>query len=381
MVNHVIGWILLLSLAVGSLGCTSAAPATSPGAGGASGATKADSDVQQVYDALVKQQMPNVPIELVQAAKREGSFNYYHLASPGHPKLIAAFNERFPFVKGQGFQLTGAALMERFRSEETAGTHVADVWVNSSVSAADELVNLGLVMEYTPANGAKIPPQVQEPGRWYSPGFTPMVAAWNTKLVPDADAKRVLATWKGLGDPYWQGKTLGYLDFRAGGTAQVTMYVLLKEFGIPLWESMAKQKFNFYNSAGPMSDALAAGEIALLAYGSEELVHSRWKAGAPIHYTYASPFVVVPNALLISKAAPHPNAAKLFYEFVLSPLGQQIATTEGLVSFRDDVKDERDVTKEPWYQAPGKPFLFDRKEFGGTLDQMGKDYDRIFKQK
>lgn len=379
--------ILLIPLlaVLASAGCAPSAepaPAPKPAAPPLGGAAAVDADVRQVYESFVQREMPGVPIELLQAAKREGSISYYHLASPVYTKLIAAFAERVPFVKVQAFQLTGAALVEKFRAEETAGTHIADVWINTVASAADEMVKLGLAMEYTLTSGSKFPAKLHDPGRWYPPGLLATVAAWNTKLIPDADAKRLLTTWQGLADPYWQGKPLGYLDFRSGGAAQAAMFVFEKLYGIQLWEAMAKNKYNFYNSGGPMSDALAAGEIAMAAYGlADSLVYPRWKAGAPIHYTYSSPFITATYAQLISKSAPHPNAAKLFHEYVFSRVGQQILMDDGLLSLRDDVKDQRDVTKEPWYTSPGKPYEIDRHELGAKLEQLGKDYDRIFKRK
>jgi iron(III) transport system substrate-binding protein len=69
--------------------------------------------------------------------------------------------------------------------------------------------------------------------------------------------------------------------------------------------------------------------VALTAYLDE--VDTLKKTGAPIDYAFAVPTIAMPTAIGVFRRAPHPHAAVLFADFLLSEEGQKILASRGMV--------------------------------------------------
>src|SRR5213078_819240 len=83
---------------------------------------------------------------------------------------------------------------------------------------------------------------------------------------------------------------------------------------------------------------IAAGEVpvGLTVYNSN--VESLRKRGAPIDFVPVDPVAARPQGIGVAKQAPHPNAALLFADFVLSPEGQRLFESMGRVPASTKVK-------------------------------------------
>ena len=92
---------------------------------------------------------------------------------------------------------------------------------------------------------------------------------------------------------------------------------------------------------------MASGERPVGANGAEYFYYKTMKQGNPIRIIYPKegvPLVVSPTA--IAKDAPHPSAAKLFTDFILSKDGQQmLADREGLYTGHPEVTYPKDKPK------------------------------------
>jgi iron(III) transport system substrate-binding protein len=87
---------------------------------------------------------------------------------------------------------------------------------------------------------------------------------------------------------------------------------------------------------------LALGERSVMADGAEYNILLLKEAGQPVEVVYpteGTPFVVGPNGIF--KAAPNPNAAKLFQNYCFTPEGQRIVIEAGgLRSLHGQVKEK-----------------------------------------
>ncbi len=81
-----------------------------------------------------------------------------------------------------------------------------------------------------------------------------------------------------------------------------------------------------------MATLVVSGEVpvALTAYVDE--IDALKKTGAPIDHAFAAPTVAMPTAVGVFKRAPHPHAAVLFADFILSEEGQKILAANGMVT-------------------------------------------------
>jgi ABC-type Fe3+ transport system substrate-binding protein len=79
-----------------------------------------------------------------------------------------------------------------------------------------------------------------------------------------------------------------------------------------------------------LANMVIAGEVPLaitnFSYKSDQLA----EAGAPIRTLYLDPVIGFSSAVSVSRCATHPNAAVLFYDFMLTR-GQEILAARGMV--------------------------------------------------
>ena len=313
-------------------------------------AQQMDPQLQKIMETI-KSDMPGVSYEILKGAKAEGKLMFYHLSLPNAmPRLIQEFEKRFPFVKVQEYFASGGPLFQKFSSEARARKNVADIWEHTEIGAMNKLADEGLLMKYKIANDAEYPDAFKRSGFWYPFCYAQVVVAWNKDLVPDGEAVKRFKTWEGLLDPYWKGKSLATIIIQSGGTTQVTYYMLHEKFGIDFWKKLAALQPKQYEAVNPLADAVGSGEVALAWMGSEAGFYNKYDRGAPVHWTNPNPRVAVPYGQAIAKDAPHPNAAKLFQEFIFSKVGQTIMATIQLPSFT--MGDLRKHAKEPWYSLP-----------------------------
>ena len=146
----------------------------------------------------------------------------------------------------------------------------------------------------------------------------------NAKDVTAAEAPK---GWRDLTEPKWQGKILSD-DPRALGAGEVWFEVTYEAFGRDFHEAMAKQKPVFSRDFAQSNQRVARGEYPLyLPFNVSEFQRIR---GLPIRVVVPAegvPYVALGPALL--KNAPHPNAARMFMNFMLERNGQELIASEG----------------------------------------------------
>ena len=138
-------------------------------------------------------------------------------------------------------------------------------------------------------------------------------------------------------DPQWKGKlgmdTTDY-DWIA---ALIDYYGRSK--AIEFAGQLAKQQLNMRRGPTLLAQLAVAGEFPIVIDAFPEEVLQLKNAKAPVDFTFSEPFVAVktPTTISISAGAPHPNAAALFVDFLLSKPGQEIMASQGRWVSRNDV--------------------------------------------
>src|SRR5205085_4308144 len=89
-----------------------------------------------------------------------------------------------------------------------------------------------------------------------------------------------------------------------------------------------------------LAELVAAGEVpvGLTMYNSN--IVSLKRKGAPIDFVPVQPVAARPQGIGVARSAPHPHAALLFADFVLSPEGQKLFESMGRVPASTRVKSE-----------------------------------------
>ncbi len=257
------------------------------------------------------------PADLVEAAKREGAVTIYTANQlESEQQLAKKFNERFPGINVEIVRAPGSRLIARIDAEAASGKLGADI-VEFSDSGLAQVYNK-LFADYAPPNAKDYPAalRVATPNLWPKTTWG-YVLAYNKAIV-----KQPPKSWHELTQSGFKDK-IGWIPAAAGGTSWTLAMFQRQVLGEQEWKGLAEKNPVMFPSDAPLLAAVIRGEVRVAALKTNTIIPAL-KDGAPIGIVYPSdgvPLTVSVAGLL--KAAPHPNAARLFLDWVLSDQGQK----------------------------------------------------------
>jgi len=313
--------------------------------------------------------------DLIEAAKKEGKVIYYtSMDLPLSERLAKAFEAKYPGIAVRVERTGAERVFQRVGQEYASNIHAVDVVNSSDASHFIVWKRDSLLASFVPEDVAKYYPveQRDRDGMFAAFRASLSVIGYNTRLVKPEDAPKSFAD---LLDPKWAGKIVkahpGY-----SGTIMTATYEMSRDIGWDYFEKLAKQRVMQVQSASDPPKKLALGERSVMADGNEYVLFQLKESGGavePVYPTEGTPLIVSPNGLF--KAAPNPNAARLFQSFCFSPECQQLMIDGGMRSFHGQIKDK-----------PGHRPLDDvkaMKEDAAAVEQHGDEikahYVKIFR--
>ena len=311
---------------------------------------------------------------LIDAAKKEGQVNYYTSTDlPVAEKVAKAFEAKYPGIAVRVERSGAERVFQRIGQEYSSNIHAVDV-VNSS-DAAHFIVwkRDGILLPYVPEDVARFPAEHRDvDGQFASFRVWLSIIAYNTNLVKPEEAPKSFAD---LLDPKWKGKIVkahpGY-----SGTIMTATYQMQRDLGWGFFEQLAKQNIMQVQSSADPPKKLDLGERAVMADGNEYNIFDIKEKGGPVEPVYATegvPLVVGPNAIF--KAAPNPNAARLFQAYCFTPECQQLVIDEG------GLRSMHALAKEKPGRKPMKEIKTMRED-AAAVEKMGDEikarYVKIF---
>lgn len=285
--------------------------------------------------------------KVVEAGRKEGAvtaYNYQWVGDRGIA-ISRAFRQRY----GIDLQIVtgrGAEFLERLKVEKRVGKVMADVFEGSAVHTRNvmedgltaSLAELPILQDRT---GWNIQPQVFDPTAnmlMHLPWT--MVPYYNTNLVKPADAPR---SWNDLMNPRWKGKIVT----TDPNLSNLSYYWLLllrhKAVSEDFIQRMAQQELGYVKGAPDAGSVVARGEYAITANNSDSTMAEVAQAGAPIKAVEVEKGTLVSGLTVARlKDGPHPNAARVFLNWLLSDEGQRVqAEVSGTFPLRQAVPDFR----------------------------------------
>ena len=256
---------------------------------------------------------------LVEHAKREGALNLYtsmQLVDSG--PLTQAFEKRYG-IKVALWRASGEKIAQRVITEARAGRH--DVDVVETDGAQMEILHRE--KQLAPLEGASlkdIPPSLVPMHRSYVPTrLTLYVLAYNTRLVAPNEIPNA---YEDLLAPKWAGR----LGIEAADVAWFAAVAksMGESRGVDFFRRLAANKPSMRGGHTLMVELVAAGEIAIAVNAHVQGVARLKDKGAPIDWKPLQPAFGQPSSVGIARRAPHPSAARLFADFILSREGQEI---------------------------------------------------------
>jgi iron(III) transport system substrate-binding protein len=272
---------------------------------------------------------------LVERAKQEGSVVLYTSLAPTESKPLAEAFEKKYGIKVELWRALSDKVVQRVVTEGQARRHVVDV-IETNGPEMEMLAREKLLAEFHSPHHADLPAEAIPAHRtWFPDRMNFFVVGYNTAKVQRSE---IPATYEGFLDPKWRGR-LG-----VEATDVEWMATLIKVWG----EDKGMDYFRKLSAMRPdvrkghvlLAELVAAGEVpvGLTMYNSN--IVSLKRKGAPIDFVPVQPVAARPQGIGVARNAPHPHAAVLFADFVLSPEGQKLFESMGRVPASIRVKSE-----------------------------------------
>ncbi|OGQ55939.1 MAG: hypothetical protein A2W66_11880 [Deltaproteobacteria bacterium RIFCSPLOWO2_02_56_12] len=270
------------------------------------------------------------PDAVVEAAKKEGVLVFYTSMTVGQAQeMLNAFKAKYPFLEPKMYRAVGERLLTKIMTEVQAGRYEFDV-VQSAETQAYFLKKRNLLMKYVSPETKFLPkPFVDPQGYWAAVYIMPNVIAYNTQLVKRAEVPK---TNEDLLNPKWKGK-IG-MDPTKPEWFAWTLKQMGEEKGLAYMKKLAAQDLRFHPGLSLLTNLLASGEFPLVLNDYLHTAEEIKRKGGPVDWVAQNPVYTKFQPIEIGAKAPHPNAAKLFVDFVLSAEGQKMIASFARVPTR-----------------------------------------------
>lgn len=308
---------------------------------------------------------------IVEAARKEGKLvAYVSMLTENASALLAEFKKKYPFIDTSLYRANTQKLLPKIQLEARTQQHEADV-ISATFTIWNELTRGKLIMKYDSPERAKFPAALKDAdGYWNILYLGVQGMAYNTKLVsPDIAPK----TYEDLLHPRWRPKQIA-MDYRDSSWMAVMLEIMGEQEGLSFMRKLAAKDLYMRENKNLLTQLLAAGEFPVLANTYLETFAKIQKSGAPIEWVPGrNPIPASTHLLGIYAHARHPNAAKLFVDFLLSKEGQSL-TANVIGSYPANPNVESDLRKKTagYRLHPVNPKMMSR------FDEINKQYMEIF---
>jgi iron(III) transport system substrate-binding protein len=178
---------------------------------------------------------------------------------------------------------------------------------------------------YSPHHKELIPSAVPSHREWVSTLQYVFVQAYNTTKVSKAELPK---TYQDLLNPRWKGQ----LAIEASDHEWMTSVIkdMGEANGIKFFKDLVAGNGLSVRSGHPLlTNLTAAGEVPLALTVYQYSVEQAKKKGSPIDWFAIEPAISIADGIAISKKAPSPHAAMLFYDYMISPEAHEILVKIG----------------------------------------------------
>jgi len=288
---------------------------------------------EEIWQELARLSREEREKRLIAGARAEGKAVLYGNLSADHlEKAKVDFEKRYP-VKLEGYRASGERIANRVLTEFRAGQFVADV-IGPSNEHVPTLMKAGVLGRYdSPERKAYLDTHKDRDGYWTAYDYNVAVIAYNTRLVSGDPPRK----YDDFLDPKWKNSFAIDMDpdkslmgwLKLWGPDRTRKYL----------QAITKNEVVVRKGHTLLAQLLCAGEfkaaIDLYAYRVADLKNSR---GCPVDISYPDPTPATPSPLGVTKKAPHPYAAALLTDYLLSEPAQKIFIELGRISGRRGIR-------------------------------------------
>lgn len=262
-------------------------------------------------------------------------------------QIVEGFERRFPGLKARFFDMTSNDLQRAVMNEAETGQGIADLVWSSSMDIQIKLINDGYAQAYRSPQAGDLPRWAV----WRDQGFgitaEPIVFAYSKRLLKPDEVPRSHAELLDAlrtNPDRWRGKIAVYDAERSGvGFMNLSADTQIDPEAWALVSEIGKSQPSLDVSGRAILGRLDSGE-RLLVYNMNAFYARWWSENRNPDVAYVTPedyHLSISRVAFIPRSAPHPNAARLLLDYMISDEGQATLKRAGFTPIRDA---EREVT-------------------------------------
>jgi iron(III) transport system substrate-binding protein len=287
------------------------------------------------------------------AARKEGSVSWYTSTPVALAQQLADAFQQQTGIEVELLRTGGQAVLRRLQQEISAGRPGADVMTMSDAGAANALAKQGLFEPFRPEGFDKVVEGARDrDGRWIAQRLSIIGIPVRTDKVKD-----VPTTWSDLKHPKYKGLMV-MPDPSFTAIQLVVVGMLSRTLGWDFYKALRANETMIVQGHQQVFSTMQQGERVIGAEGADPRSFAKGQdvPNQKLIYPAEGVFIVSSPTALI-KGARHPNAAKLFAQFMISPQAQRMIAAGGIHAARIDIA-----------PPPGQPALSAVKFLSVDLD-------------
>jgi len=273
--------------------------------------------------------------KVIEAARKEGALDWWStIAHDQSQKIIEEFMKLYPFIKASYWRSGSVGLHNKILIEARAGRTSWDVVSQTTPEFIHELKQKGVIAPYhSPERRGFSADLKDKDGCWTGTYALPTDLGFNTQQVKGEEAPK---NYQELLHPKWKGKKISVDD-----ESYELLVGLIQAWGrnaaVEYLKKVAAQEPMIGRGNSQRTQLLAAGEFPLAIAYTHTVEYSK-SQGNSVDWVNLEPVVIKFDGIMLGAKAAHPNAAKLFIDFVLSQAGQELLQGFSRVTLREGVE-------------------------------------------
>ena len=310
--------------------------------------------------------------DLAANANSEGQLNWYTtFASSDVQPIIAAFNKAYPKIKVNALRLSASQIPPKIITEQRGHQFTADIVSGDSPQIA-QLIQANALQPYTSPNETPLPQ-----GLSLQAGFQTVVyavttvVAWNPTVVKQQGLP-VPTGIQTFTNPAWKGKFS--IDPSAVNWYDSLIKIMGHQKALALVQKLGDNDPVLVESHTEALTDVQAGEPvgAVTAYGYKASSMEK-KTPAEVSFLNPNPLPSSLNLIDVVAHAPHPAAARVFVNWMVSQAGQTAVIDQtNHTSIRSDVTNDPKVwDPAKWTPTWGNPML-PSSTYNSELSELGQ---------
>ncbi|MFL6800094.1 MAG: ABC transporter substrate-binding protein [Xanthobacteraceae bacterium] len=261
---------------------------------------------------------------LAAKAREEGTLTLYTSMATTESGPVAAAFEKKHGVKVQLWRALSENVLQRTLTEVSSGRRGVDV-IETNAPEVEALAREQAVAEFDTPYAADLPPwAIPSHHRWLSDRANLWVTGYNTGRIKREDLPAAL---EGFIDPKWNARLA--LEATDSDWMYGVIAFMGEERGLDFFRKLAALKPQMRKGHILVAQLVAAGELVVsptIYSGNADSIKAK---GGPIDWLPMEPLVGRPQGVALARNAPHPHAALLFADFLLSEDGQKLLADMG----------------------------------------------------